>query len=381
MEESTIDNLRRPTRAEIDLDALGYNYRNIKERAGDKKMLAVVKANAYGHGAVEVSRELERLGADFFGVAILQEGIELRNAKIKKPILLLNGIFPGEAEDVLRHSLVPVVYSMSTIEELSSEAERAGKVAPIHVKIDTGMKRLGILPDDIEYFFKRVRELKNIKIEGVLSHFATADNKDRGFMDEQSHLFSDAVNKIRSMGFSPDYIHIENSAAMIWDEFQDYLNFVRPGITLYGSYPSIWFRDKIGLKPVMTLKSGIVQVKKVAKGESVSYARKFIAERDSVIGVVPIGYADGYPRHLSNIGEVLVRGKAAKVAGIVCMDLIMIDLTDIHGVSKGDEVVLWGRQGDSEVSADELARRAGTISYELFCRISGRVPRVYISGR
>ena len=381
MEESTIDNLRRPTRAEIDLDALGYNYRNIKERAGDKKMLAVVKANAYGHGAVEVSRELERLGADFFGVAILQEGIELRNAKIKKPILLLNGIFPGEAEDVLRHSLVPVVYSMSTIEELSSEAERAGKVAPIHVKIDTGMKRLGILPDDIEYFFKRVRELKNIKIEGVLSHFATADNKDRGFMDEQSHLFSDAVNKIRSMGFSPDYIHIENSAAMIWDEFQDYLNFVRPGITLYGSYPSIWFRDKIGLKPVMTLKSGIVQEKKVAKGESVSYARKFIAERDSVIGVVPIGYADGYPRHLSNIGEVLVRGKAAKVAGIVCMDLIMIDLTDIHGVSKGDEVVLWGRQGDSEVSADELARRAGTISYELFCRISGRVPRVYISGR
>ena len=363
------------------MDALGYNYRNIKERAGDKKMLAVVKANAYGHGAVEVSRELERLGADFFGVAILQEGIELRNAKIKKPILLLNGIFPGEAEDVLRHSLVPVVYSMSTIEELSSEAERAGKVAPIHVKIDTGMKRLGILPDDIEYFFKRVRELKNIKIEGVLSHFATADNKDRGFMDEQSHLFSDAVNKIRSMGFSPDYIHIENSAAMIWDEFQDYLNFVRPGITLYGSYPSIWFRDKIGLKPVMTLKSGIVQEKKVAKGESVSYARKFIAERDSVIGVVPIGYADGYPRHLSNIGEVLVRGKAAKVAGIVCMDLIMIDLTDIHGVSKGDEVVLWGRQGDSEVSADELARRAGTISYELFCRISGRVPRVYISGR
>lgn len=377
MRRIKIESFGRPTRAEIDLNALGYNYRNIKERAGSKKILAVVKANAYGHGAVEISRKLEGLGADLFGVAILQEGIELRKAGIKSPILLLNGIFPGEAEDVLRHSFIPVVYSMSTIEELSSEAERAGKVAPIHVKIDTGMKRLGILPSDIDYFFKRVKELKNIKVEGILSHFATSDNKERGFMDEQFRLFSDAVSKIRSLGFSPDYIHIENSAAMIWDEFPDYLNLVRPGITLYGSYPSIWFRDKIELKPVMTLKSGIIQVKKVVKGESVSYARKFIAERNSVIGVVPIGYADGYPRHLSNIGEVLVKGKTAKVTGIVCMDLIMVDLTDIHGASEGDEVVLWGRQGDSEISADELARRAGTISYELFCRVSERVPRVY----
>lgn len=381
MEGSEIDSLGRPTRAEIDLDALGYNYREIRERAGEKEILAVVKANAYGHGAVEVSRELERLGAGFFGVAILQEGIELRNAKIKKPILLLNGIFPGEAGVVLKHDLIPVVYSLETIEELSGEAGRAGKIAPVHVKIDSGMKRLGILPGDIEYFFKRIKELKNIKIEGVLSHFATADNTERGFMDEQSHVFSETIKKIKSLGFSPDYIHIENSAAMIWDEFPDYLNLVRPGITLYGSYPSIWFRDKIDLKPVMTLKSEIIQVKRAAKGESVSYARKFIAGRDSVIGVVPIGYADGYPRHLSNIGEVLVKGKMAKVAGIVCMDLFMVDITDIQGAGVGDEVVLWGGQGDSEISADELARRAGTISYELFCRVSGRVPRVYISGQ
>lgn len=381
MEGSEIDSFGRPTRAEIDLDALGCNYREIRKKAGDKKMLAVVKASAYGHGAVEVSKELERLGADFFGVAILQEGVELRNAGIKKPILLLNGMFRGEAGVILKHDLIPVVYSLETIEELSVEAGSAEKAVPVHVKIDTGMKRLGVLPGDIEYFFKRVKELKNIKIEGVLSHFATADNKDRGFMDEQFHLFSEAVKKIRSLGFSPDYIHIENSAAMIWDEFQDYLNLVRPGITLYGSYPSIWFRDKIDLKPVMTLKSEIIQVKRVAKGESVSYARKFTAERDSAIGVIPIGYADGYPRHLSNIGEVLVKGRAAKVAGIVCMDLIMIDITDIPDAGVGDEVVLWGRQGDMEMSADELARRIGTISYELFCRVSGRVPRVYISGQ
>lgn len=368
----------RPTRAEIDLDAIGYNYRNIKKKAGNRKILAVVKANAYGHGAVNVSTEIEKLGTDMLGVAILQEGIELRDAGIKKPILLLNGIFSGEAESILRYDLTPVVYSMDTVLELSNEAAKAGKTAPVHVKIDTGMRRLGVLPGDVKEFFGKLKGLKNLRVEGVLSHFSTADSKERGFMDEQARIFSDAVNKIRSLGFSPDYIHIANSAAIIRDDLPDYLNMVRPGITMYGSYPSLWFRDKIDLEPVMTLKSAIIQIKRVAKGESVSYARKFIAERDSVIGVLPIGYADGYPRHLSNIGEVIVRGKTAKVAGLVCMDLIMIDITDIPDACVGDEVVLWGRQGDMDISADELARRAGTISYELFCRVSGRVPRNYV---
>ena len=234
------------------------------------------------------------------------------------------------------------------------------------------------MPGGVEQFFGRLKELENIRVEGLLSHFSTADSKDREFMGEQVCTFSDAVGKIRSLGFSPDHIHIANSAAIVRDDLPDYLNMVRPGITLYGSYPSIWFRDKIELKPVMTLKSGIIQIKRISKGESVSYARKFIAERDSVIGVIPVGYADGYPRHLSNVGDVIVRGKIAKVAGIVCMDLIMIDITDIPEAVAGDEVVLWGRQGDVEISADELARKAGTISYELFCRVSGRVPRVYI---
>jgi len=369
----------RPTRAEIDLDALHYNYRKIREKAGDKKLLAVVKANAYGHGAVEVSRELERLGVDYLGVAILPEGIELRNAGISKPILLLNGIFHGEAEYVLKHNLTPVIFSIDTALEISNEAAKVGKAVPVHVKIDTGMRRLGVLPGGVEQFFGRLKELENIRVEGLLSHFSTADSKDREFMDEQVCTFSDAVGKIRSLGFSPDHIHIANSAAIVRDDLPDYLNMVRPGITLYGSYPSIWFRDKIELKPVMTLKSGIIQIKRISKGESVSYARKFIAERDSVIGVIPVGYADGYPRHLSNVGDVIVRGKIAKVAGIVCMDLIMIDITDIPEAVAGDEVVLWGRQGDVEISADELARKAGTISYELFCRVSGRVPRVYIS--
>lgn len=363
--------------AEIGLDAIGYNYSKIKDKAGDRKILAVVKANAYGHGAVEVSRELERLGADMLGVAILQEGVELRKAGIKRSILLLNGIFPGEAESVLRYDLIPVVYSIDTALEISNEADRVGKTVPVHVKIDTGMKRLGVLPGDVGEFFERLKGLGNIRVEGILSHFSTADSKDRAFMDEQIRTFSEAVNKIRSMGFSPDYIHIANSAALIRDDLPDYLNMVRPGITLYGSYPSIWFRDKIELKPVMTLKSGIIQIKRIRKGESVSYARKFTAERDSIIGVVPIGYADGYPRHLSNLGEVIVKRKIAKVAGLVCMDLIMIDITDIPEAVVGDEVVLWGRQGDIEISADELARKAGTISYELFCRVSGRVPRVY----
>ncbi len=372
-----MQSLGRPTRAEIDLDALGHNYANIKKMAQDQKILAVVKANAYGHGAVEVSKKLECLGADMFGVAILQEGIELRNADISKPILLLNGIFPGEADDVLKYDLTPVVYGENIVQELSEAAKKAGKTVPVHVKIDTGMKRLGIFISEIEGFFERLKLIENIKVEGILSHFATADSKDRGFMDEQSRIFSEAVDKVKSMGFSPDYIHIANSAAIISDLLPDCLNMVRPGIMMYGSYPSIWFRDKIDLKPVMTLKSGIIQIKKVKKGESVSYARKFMADRDTVIGVVPAGYADGYPRHLSNVGEVIVRGNKARIAGLVCMDLIMIDVTDIPGVTEGDEVILWGGQRDMEIPADELARKAGTISYELFCRVSGRVPRVY----
>jgi alanine racemase len=317
---------------------------------------------------------------DFLGVAILREGIELRKEGIKRPILLLNGIFHGEAEDAINYDLTPVVYSIEAVQELSKIAKRSGKTVPIHVKADTGMRRLGILPGEVEDFFGRLKDLGNIQVEGLLSHFATADSRDRGFMDEQAQTFSQVVSKIRSLGFSPDYIHVANSAAIIWDDLPEYLNMVRPGITLYGSYPSIWFRDKIDLKPVMTLKSEIIQIKRVAKGESVSYARKFIAERDSIIGIVPIGYADGYPRHLSNIGEVLVRGKVARVAGLVCMDLLMIDLTDIPGAAEGDEVLLWGRQGDMEMSADDLARKAGTISYELFCRVSGRVPRIYVRG-
>ncbi len=322
---------------------------------------------------MEVSRELEKLGTEMFGVAILPEGIELRNAGIRRPILLLNGIFHGEAEYALKHDLTPVIFSIDTAMDISNEAARAGKTAPVHIKIDTGMRRLGVLPGDVEQFFGRLKELKNIKVEGVLSHFATADSKGRGFMDEQVGAFSDVIGKIRSMGFSPEYIHIANSAAIIADDLPDYLNMVRPGITLYGSHPSFWFRDKIDLKPVMTLRSGIVQIKKVKRGESVSYARKFTAERDSIVAAAPIGYADGYPRHLSNIGEVIIRGKIAKVAGLVCMDLLMIDVTDIPEVSVGDKVVLWG----VEMHVDELARKAETISYELFCRVSGRVPRVY----
>lgn len=340
--------------------------------------MAVVKANAYGHGAVEVSRELESLGVDFFGVAILQEGIELRSGGIRKPIVLLNGIFSGEAGDVLEYDLTPVVYSLDTVRELSSNGDKVGKTLPVHVKVDTGMKRLGILPEEVRPFFEAVKGFKNINVQGVLSHFSTADSKDRGVMDDQVRLFSDAINEIRSIGFSPDYIHIANSAAIIYDDMPDYLNMVRPGITLYGSYPSTWFRDKIDLRPVMTVRSEIIQIKKIAKGESVSYAKKFIAERETVIGVVPIGYADGYPRQLSNVGEVIIKGKMAKVAGLVCMDLIMIDITDIPGASVGDEVVLWGRQRNVSISADELARKIGTISYELFCRVSGRVPRHYV---
>ncbi len=371
----------RPTVAEVDLDALKFNYLQLRRVTGKGiKVLAVVKANAYGHGATQIAPELEKMGVEFFGVATIKEAKELRQAGIKRPIVILGGIYRGQAEEILKYDLTPVIFDLERARELSRTAGILGKKAQIHVNIDTGMGRLGILPGETESFFSRLKELKNLKTEGLLSHLAVSDRGDKksqAFIRKQIDQLLLAIGKIARLGFNVSLRHIANSA-FILDGNSFYFNLVRPGIMLYGAYPAARFKKKIELRPVMRLKSEIIQVKKLPARFSVSYGRTFFTQKKSFIATVPIGYADGYSRLFSNRGKVLVRGKKVSVVGTVCMDMIMIDVTRIPGVRAGDEVVLMGRQGRNEITVEELARETGTIPYEILCGISSRVERIYL---
>ncbi|MBI5894180.1 MAG: alanine racemase [Deltaproteobacteria bacterium] len=365
---------KRPTTAFIDLDAIRYNYLQLKKQLAEGvNILAVVKADAYGHGAVQAAKTLEEIGCRYFGVAILEEAVELRDAGIKSDILILGGIYNEQTADVIKYNLTPVVFDSETVISLNSAAK--GKIK-IHVKIDTGMGRLGLLPNQVAGFFKGLKDLKNIEIEGVLTHLAEIDEDERGFSGGQMDLFLKAIDIIKGMGFDPLFKHIANSAATV-NLPSTHFNLVRPGIMLYGSYPVKILKKMIDLKPVMRLATRIIQIKKIPIGHSVSYGRQFVADRESIIATVPIGYGDGYPRHLSNKGEMLVRGARAKVAGVVCMDLTMLDVTDIKDVCEGDEVTVIGRDGGEEIAVEEIAEKAETIPYEILCGINKRVPREY----
>jgi len=372
---------RRPTVAEVDLDAVGFNYRELRKKVGDTvKILAVVKADGYGHGAVVMSKELIDLGADMLGVAICEEGIALRMAGIRAPIIVLNGTFRTQINQTVEYDLTPVIFDPCTAQRLSNEGKRLNKRIKIHVKIDTGMGRLGILPEDIEPFFIELRCMENLEVEGILSHLSTANREipeDRDFVSLQLQRFEDALKKIRILGLSPLLRHIANSAATI-DLLPSPCNLVRPGLMLYGVHPSSRFAQKIRLKPVMSLKTEIVQIKRVRSGFDVSYGRTFVTQRDSSIATIPIGYADGYSRLLSNRGFALIRGERVPVVGTVCMDMTMLDVTEVPNTDVGDEVVLMGRQGDDEISAYDIAERISTIPYEVLCGVSKRVPRVYL---
>lgn len=369
----------RPTFASISLKNLGHNYHELRKASPGAKLLSVVKANAYGHGVVEVASELVRLGTDFLGVAIAREGIELRSAGVEVPILLLGGIFPGEAEEAVAFNLTPVLYNLDRAVELNASAGAAGVRQKIHVKIDTGMGRIGLLPDDIEAFFTGLKKLGNIEVEGVMSHLSDTENPDKSYSASQRERFISALDLIRSLGFAPDCTHISNSAGTVTLP-EARFDMVRPGLMLYGVYPTGDFTKKIDLKPVMGLRSAIISLKKVPALTSISYGRTFITERETLIATIPAGYADGVPKRLSATGEVLVRGKRAHIAGVVCMDMTTIDVTDIEGVECGDEVVIIGATDNSsgeEITALEVAERCGTIPYEILCNVSGRVPRVY----
>lgn len=368
----------RPTVAEIDLGALEHNYRQIEKRIQkDARILGVVKADAYGHGAMRVSRKLEGLGVAYLGVALVDEGIELRQGGLKAPILVLGGMFPGESEKVLRFDLTPVVFHRESLEELSHGATRRRQKARVHLKVDTGMSRLGVSLNGWSDFLRSVRRCSGIEVEGILSHFAMVDEGGGTYSHRQWKAFQEALSLAREKGVSYRYAHIANSGNLA--AFPSYsADLVRPGIMLYGSCPPVVREPCLRLKPVMRWKTRIHFLKSVPPGTRVSYGGTFVAERESRIAVLPVGYADGFRWSLSNRGEVLVGGRRVPVVGRVCMDYTLVDVTDVPGVRVGDEVVLIGRQGRERIRAEEVAEKAGTIAYEILCAVGKRVPRVYL---
>ncbi len=368
----------RPTRALVNLDNLKANFNALKASVkGDISVMAVVKANAYGHGDSLIATALVEHGCDYLGVAMLEEGIALRRAGIKIPIVVLGGLFAGQEVESFNHDLTPVVYDLISARKIDKVAGDLGKSKKVHVKIDTGMGRLGILPDEVEAFFKEFKELKNLELEGLMSHYADVEVEDKSYSQRQLDSFLEVIARVRSMGLDPTLTHMSNSAAIV-DFPQTNMNMIRAGLMLYGAYPARRFENKIALKPVLALKSSIIQIKSLPAGASVSYGRKFVAKTESLIAVIPAGYADGIPRRLSNKGGALVRGEVAPIAGAVCMDMTMLDVTGVKGVQLGDEVVLIGAQGTEEITALDVALKAGTIPYEILCNIGARVSRVEI---
>ena len=367
----------RPTFCSIDHDALRWNLAQIRGRlAGAVRILSMVKANAYGHGATTVARTLAAAGSDGFGVATLEEGIELRRAAIHEPILVVAGVYQDQVDDFFTHALTPVVHDPGRLRDLEAAVRSRGGILNAHLKIDTGMGRLGFVAADCDSWIDAVKSLTAVKIIGVFSHFSQAESVAGDYTQKQLMIFNHVLQRLRAEGIRPPLVHFANSAATITLPAACF-DMVRPGIMLYGVYPSPGMARQITLKPVLAWKTRILQLKKVPSGTSISYAQTFVAERESLIATLPIGYADGYARLLSNRGEVLVRGQRAKVAGRVCMDLTMIDVTDIRNVQQGDEVVLLGRQGGAEISVDEMAAWANTISYEILTSIGARVPRIH----
>jgi alanine racemase len=367
----------RPTTAYIDLNALAHNFQEVRSRAQGRKVLAVVKAQAYGHGAISVSKYLLGLGADTLGVALLEEGRELREAGIDAPILVMGAVVPSQAEALVALRLTPVVFTLAMAQALSGAARALKTQVPVHVKIDTGMGRIGIAPEAAPPFIKELQDLEGIMVQGLMTHFADADLRDKQFASMQMARFETLLKELDARGAAIPLRHAANSAALL-DYRQALFTMARPGLMLYGYNPLEGKAMGADLRPVLSLVTHIVFLKKVPAGVPISYGRTFVTSRESLIATVPIGYADGYSRGLSNKGEALVRGVRAPIAGRVCMDMCMLDVTGVPGVCEGDEVVLLGKQGDQRITADELAVKTGTIAYEVLCGISSRVPRVYV---
>jgi alanine racemase len=368
------------TWAEINLDNIAHNVMEIRRLVGKRtEIMAVVKADAYGHGVLETVSTLIENGATRLAVSMLDEAIQLRKIGIDVPILVLSHTNPNRVDELIKYQITQTVYSHDMAKALSDEALRQGVKAKIHIKIDTGMSRVGFPPGYIAVkAVMEIQKLPGIIIEGIFSHFATADEKDSSYTMHQMELFESIISELNRIGIIIPIRHISNSAAIL--QYPDLaMELVRPGIILYGIYPSEDVNKEVAdLRPAMTLKTNIAMIKWVEPKTAISYGRKFTTSRKSLIATLPVGYADGYSRLLSGKSRVLVNGQYAPVVGSICMDQCMIDVTDIEGdIKTGDEVVLLGKQGDREITAQELAGYMGTIPYEVVCIIGKRVPRVY----
>jgi len=372
--EQTRHNVERATRAVINLGAIRHNVSEIRRRIGNKRaLMAVVKADGYGHGAVQVSQVALRSGADYLGVTTPEEGQQLREAGIDVPIMILGLIQPEEAYKVVNLRLTQAVSSLQLLEALDQEARKACTRVNVHVKLDTGMGRIGVRPDEAVPFIRKVKSFENLNLEGLFSHFSTADERDKTFSKQQLRLFAKVLREVQLAGIEVPIKHIANSAAIL-DLPQSYYDMVRAGIMIYGLYPSKEVSHSIELQPAMVLKTKVSAVKLVSAGTPVSYGRTFISRGKTTVATLPVGYADGYSRLLSNRGEVLIKGRRAPIIGSVCMDMCMVDISGMEGVQPGDEVIMFGK----EISVDEVADKIGTINYEVVCAVSRRVPRIYV---
>ncbi len=363
----------------IDLDAICENVRNAMSKVGrDTEIMAVIKANAYGHGSVPVAKALAEIGVYAFGVASIGEAIVLRKNGIRNPILILSHVFSDDYDSLLENDIMPTVFEYETAKKLSETANALGKTAKIHIKIDTGMGRIGFQPTDgaVESIIK-ISELPCISIDGIYTHFACADEKDKASFNRQRASFAEFLNKLDKSGVKIPIKHMCNSAGVI-DFDGDFLNMARCGIMTYGLYPSDEVKkDNLILRPAMSIISHIEFVKKVQKGFNVSYGSTYTTEKETEIATIPIGYGDGYPRSLSNKGRVIINGCYANIIGRVCMDQLMVDVTGLNAKA-GDKVTVVGTDGKCTVTAEEVADSAGSFNYEFLCGINMRVPRVYV---
>lgn len=380
--------MHRATVAEIHLPNLRHNVQALRSLLKPKvQFMAVVKADAYGHGSLPCTQAALDAGADTLGVGIVSEGIELREQGIQAPIHVLVGIFPDEVDDLIQHNLTTTLHNRALAKTLSERAGALGKEVGVHIKIDTGMGRLGIFPDQLPGLVEFVAGLKNVRIESIFTHFSSADHEDLGFTQNQIQQFQSALDQLKKSKFNIPLAHCANSAALLQFPESQY-DLVRPGIALYGALPapeltpvmnSLTTKNrKFSLLPVMQWKTRILSINSLPKGSPVSYGQKFVAQRDSRIAILPVGYADGLERLLTNRMNVLVHGCKVPQVGTVCMDMCMIDVTDIAEAQEGDEVVLFGQQGKESITVDEMAAQAGTIPYEILCGVGKRVPRIYL---
>lgn len=367
------------TYAHIDLSSLGHNLSQVKQRlSGSCGILAIVKANAYGHGAVETAQALVKYGVLRLAVVSVKEGLTLREAGIMAEIVVLGTVSEDHIPDVLAHRLTPVISDSRIVPALARAAAEKNLSLPFHLKVDTGMSRLGLLPEDVPSVLDMIGAHTSLRLDGIMTHLADADGKTSDDTEEQLKKFRNTLNLIHQRGLQVPLVHAANSAAVI--RFPNaHFSLVRPGIMLYGYHMLPASSSNPELKPVLTLRTTIVQLRSIQPGAAVSYNRTFVASKASRVAVLPIGYADGYSRRLSNRGFVLIHGRRAPIVGLVCMDMTMVDVTNIPAAKQGDEVTLIGRQHNDAIWADEVAEWTGTIPYEVLSCIGPRVPRVYES--